>query len=69
MNETIVMTGIIKALTPKAVLLKGEGRRPEDRWKQWIPRSVIEDDTDDLSKGDYVDLEVQKWWATQEGLD
>jgi len=69
MDETIVLTGVVNHTTEKAILLKGEGGRPADRWKLWIPRSVITEETDDLGRGDLVDLSVAKWWAEQEGLD
>jgi hypothetical protein len=42
--------------THRAVLFKVDGE------KLWVPKSVVDDWTDDW-------VDVQRWWAEKEGLD
>ena len=64
-NMTIVSCAILE-IREKAVLCYF-GDIDETRW---VPKSVIEDDHDDLveDENDGVDLHIATWFAEREGL-
>ena len=68
-GDTVLIAGKIVMLSAKAIRLKGYGGGKTDRWKIWLPRSVICEDTKNLNIGDIVELNIFKWWARNEGLD
>lgn len=38
-------------------------------FEQWVPKSVIDDDSEVWQKGQEGDLVVAGWWAKQHGLE
>jgi hypothetical protein len=61
-HKTEINDVIGKKETPKALLVEIEG---EDFW---IPKSVIDDDSEVHSEGDIGTLVVPEWFAEKEGL-
>ncbi|MBI4022669.1 hypothetical protein HY375_00690 [Candidatus Berkelbacteria bacterium] len=51
--------------TPKALLVR-TGSNPEDLI--WVPKSIIDEDSDVHEPGDTGTLRVPEWWAKKEGL-
>lgn len=66
-HDYVEVCGVYQNQTDKAVCLYIEDCG-EDRW---IPKSVIRDwsDSDQLERGDEIEIEVQEWFAVKEGLD
>ena len=58
--ETISIT--VTAVTPKAIQVDDAGK------KHWIPKSLIDDDPDDLVVGEITDIAVQQWFLNKEGM-
>lgn len=58
-----VVAGKVLRSTGGAVLL-----RLEDEREVWIPRSLIDGDSD-VANGEDVEFEVPSWFARKEGLD
>lgn len=58
-TETISI--VVKAISGKAILVIDGDRH------DWIPKSLIVNDTDELVVGEVVDLEVQEWFLKKEG--
>jgi len=61
--HTIVNAEAI-AETDKAVLVEA----PELDEAIWVPKSVIDDDSEVYERGTEGDLIVAEWWATKQGL-
>lgn len=64
MPRNIVWFDDVEALkeTDKALLVEIEGE------EIWIPKSVIDDDSEVYAEGHEGRLAVHEWWAEKEGL-
>ncbi len=61
----IVITGIVTAVTDKAVMLQMDDSPNADN-DVWVPRSVINEGRD--VEFEDTDLEVAEWFCDKEGL-
>ena len=71
MPKTILISGIVRAVTPKAVLVKIEviDDEYEEAGEFWFPKSQIEElDDNGLEKGDQIDFECPTWLAEEKDL-
>ena len=41
----------------------------EDHEELWVPKSVIDEDSDVQGKGDSGTLVLAEWWAEKEGIE
>lgn len=69
-DDQVTVLGVqcIRA-TAMAILVlipSGGSRAPRE---QWIPQSVIDDDSEVFAQGDVGKLVVKGWWGRKEGLE
>lgn len=64
MTTTFAVDGLCKHETVKAILFVDKGSGEEF----WIPKSVIDEDSEVQGQHDEGTLIVAEWWAEKEGL-
>lgn len=64
MTTTFSVNGLCKHETVKAILFEDAGSGEEF----WIPKSVIDEDSEVQGLADEGTLIVAEWWAEKEGL-
>lgn len=71
-QETVTISDIVAAVTPKAILLKqSAGPSWAKHEQEFIPKSlIVECDTeiDDIEVGDEIEIEIPLWLARKKRL-